>query len=617
QSRWCIGDGKFCNRPIGEGTAWQEFFQMVNRHDARLCQHMREEIDSLMIFAGLFSGVLTAFIIESYKWLLQQPDDLTADYMRQLLAFMSKTAIAAVQPTVARPSLPDGIVSLINGLWFSSLSLSLTSALLGIVSKQWLREYLRDTDRSPETNLAVRQVKFEGLMHWCVGAIVTAIPLLLQGALFLFLIGIVYLLWHIQPVVAALISAFGLLIVLFFFITTVLPAAQFICYRLGLLRLHLTHQVPFKSAQAWLFLRISFAIINFVAWLWHVLRLLSGSQKNTQFVAPYRTYSGWPQWDLDWTRLRDESARWNHEPTSIGRCLGFIELNFEHRHLREWIWNCLWSMRESADDAKYLLQCVRRTPQVKSEFPASQDGLAQALLPLLHSSVVPQATLELVSMALLESHGDVRLEHLIRAYNGLVLCGVRHVPEIVYRSLQETISMSKRCSKETRMQLYLIAQGILKDDTHTESGFEITLDFVADIIAHISASEMQEEFPFELEDLSLDFCEDIMHWLRRYPTPTSDTRWRDYAARVMWSAGMAVILAQRLSGYKSIEDISPSDPRLASVRNLVQLVDGKSQLIPRGTFPTWLSGWPDTEAFERIKESLEAISELSSDSADI
>ncbi|KAL1691552.1 hypothetical protein GGG16DRAFT_53342, partial [Schizophyllum commune] len=605
---WCIGQNSFFNTPADNDTAYQECTNIVARYDASMCQNLREEIDSLLVFAGLFSGVLTAFITEAYKWLLEEPDDLAADYLRQLVALMSNSTIAAVQPTTTRPSVPDDTVSLINGLWFTSLFLSLTSALVGIVSKQWLREYLRETGRAQETNLAVRQVEYEGLTHWYVGVIVTTIPLFLQGALFLFLIGIVYLLWYIQPRIAAIITAFGLIIALFFVTTTVLPALQFICYRLGLIRLHFTSQVPYKSAQAWLFLRMSFFIINSVAWLWYTLTRTStdDTKHRPLFEAPYRAYDEWPQWDIDWTQRRDESARWSKEPTSLGRCLGFIELNFEHSHLRGWIWNCLWSMRDNTINAKYILQCIRRDPKVKSDFPSGQDGLAQAVLPLLHPRIVPQAISELVSMSLLDSQSEVFIEHIIRVYNSvLVNRGSQAIPRIVYRTLRDTIyDMAAPCSKGTHASTSLCPD-ILRGSQHNESFFKTPLDLVFEIITYIGNSEVQADPVTHAEELSFDFCGEITDWLGRYPDPSRN--WRDFMSRVLWSAGMAVVLAKRLSRFRPLDEIVKGDPRLPAVYSLFELVDAKAAVIPRATFPSWTQGGPDIDEFKRVKGLLDVV----------
>ncbi|TRM59209.1 hypothetical protein BD626DRAFT_156908 [Schizophyllum amplum] len=605
-TKWRMGDGNFANKPQSEETAWQECYNLIDKHDTMMCQVFKEEVDTLMVFAGLFSGVLTAFIIESYKWLMEEPDDLTADYLRQILAVISNTTIPSVRPYSSRPSLPDNTVSLINGLWFSSLTLSLSSAFIGIMAKQWLREYLRDAGQSQKTNLAVRQVKYQGLTRWYVGAIIAMMPLLLQGALFLFLVGIVYLLWHIQPVVAAVISVFGIFIVSFFVATTVLPAAQFILEQTGHLHLHTTCQFPYKSAQSWLFLRMTLIVINFVAWLYHTL--LKGFQYGKVFVAPFPTYPSWSQLDLDWTDRRDRSAYWSEEPTSIGLCLGFMELNFEHPLLRGWIWNCLWDMRKNPVNAKYVLQCARRTPKVKANFPSIHDDLAYRVLPHIHPRVVPEATTELIAYMLLPSNSQTSVEHIIRMHNTLLHSGVDEIPLPIYNALRTTLHdvRSGSSSPDIRMQLFHVAQNMLKKSQHTEDDCAPPLEMVTAIVTHLSHGEVKDAYGFSARELSLDISTDIIDWLERHPDPSSN--WEDYKSRVSWSAHTVVLLARRLASFKQLDTAFATawHPRLPAIYAFAKLVNDKARSIPADTLPTWTPEKYDMEEFARVKVSLEA-----------
>ncbi|TFK66746.1 hypothetical protein BDN72DRAFT_771583, partial [Pluteus cervinus] len=62
-------------------SGWQQCYQRVKEYDDDMCKVWKDEIDKLLIFAGLFSAAVTAFIVESYQWL-----DTTGDPTSQLLA---------------------------------------------------------------------------------------------------------------------------------------------------------------------------------------------------------------------------------------------------------------------------------------------------------------------------------------------------------------------------------------------------------------------------------------------------------------------------------------------------------------------------------------------------
>ncbi|KAH9956661.1 hypothetical protein BGW80DRAFT_1150728, partial [Lactifluus volemus] len=92
---------------------------------------------------GLFSAALAAFLTVSVQDLKSNPQDTTVFYLAniyQLLADpnISRASILAtpVQPPVFSP--PKSAI-LVNSLWFLSLVISLTSALLATMLQQWAR----------------------------------------------------------------------------------------------------------------------------------------------------------------------------------------------------------------------------------------------------------------------------------------------------------------------------------------------------------------------------------------------------------------------------------------------------------------------------------------------
>ncbi|KZV96322.1 hypothetical protein EXIGLDRAFT_643256, partial [Exidia glandulosa HHB12029] len=182
--------------------------------------------------------------------------------MQQAVTLLSALANQPVPVAPPQgPSLPASAVVRINIYWFLSLVLSLSAALVGIVCKQWLREYERDVSQSAKQALGVRQVKFEGMEYWRVGSIVTSVPLLLQLALALFLIGISELLWHLHRAVAIAVTTVAGLTAAFYLATALLPLLQYVYLSLKTDRRFLSKHVftapqcPYKSPQAWLILR--------------------------------------------------------------------------------------------------------------------------------------------------------------------------------------------------------------------------------------------------------------------------------------------------------------------------------------------------------------------------
>ena len=167
--------------------------------------------------AGLFSAILSAFLVQTYQ-LLQASDSSTTN---QLLAygFSSQRSYNPISTVLndtmnsllsSGPFVPPTSARWINCLFFISLVFSLAAALFGIMGKQWLREYMQWNSplALPRENVLVRQVRFEAWEEWNVTATINAIPALLELAMVLFLAGIVILLWTLDDVVAKVVTVF-------------------------------------------------------------------------------------------------------------------------------------------------------------------------------------------------------------------------------------------------------------------------------------------------------------------------------------------------------------------------------------------------------------------------
>ncbi|KAL0063636.1 hypothetical protein AAF712_009434 [Marasmius tenuissimus] len=220
--------------------------------------------------AGLFSAVVTAFTIESYQWLEEQPEDTTVTLLKQL----SWQQINGTTPPNPEPFQVSTSVVRINVLWFLSLIIALVDALFALLCKQWLREHSRHTHtRTPAEALALRWLRNQSLKKWHVPTILASLPMLLELALFLFLAGLLELLRTRHPVPFAIAMAVVVLTALFYIVTTIIPSVNIIrqalrvTQRLREMRIGedtcqspfdfivslppLEYTCPLKSPQAW------------------------------------------------------------------------------------------------------------------------------------------------------------------------------------------------------------------------------------------------------------------------------------------------------------------------------------------------------------------------------
>ncbi|KAK7043866.1 hypothetical protein VNI00_008032 [Paramarasmius palmivorus] len=254
--------------------SWGKLLDEVTKYDDDMVKNWKEDIDMVLVFvsryhpsdhnskhlwhikkAGLFSAVVTAFVIESYKWLQEDPADATVVLLGQILHELNSSRAAASEPP---PFQPDASALRINCFWLISLVLSLTSGLFGLLCKQWLREHQRDTPtRTPQEALALRQLRRDSFEKWGVSTFLSTLPILLEIALLFFFVGLLDLLWTKHPIpftfcLTVVSSSVGL----YFFTTVILTwtapgqqAKNILDARFE--ELSYQYICPYKSPQAW------------------------------------------------------------------------------------------------------------------------------------------------------------------------------------------------------------------------------------------------------------------------------------------------------------------------------------------------------------------------------
>ncbi|KAI9439747.1 hypothetical protein H4582DRAFT_1544562 [Lactarius indigo] len=200
----------------------------TKKEDSQMAKNWAEDTKGVLVFTGLFSAIVAAFITESYKKLSPDSGNQTVALLTQLVN-VSTGAPVAVQ---SGPSfeVPASIIR-VNVMWFLSLILSLSCALLATLVQQWARRYLEYAQHrgAPRRRARIRAYMFEGVEKFRLSQTVEAIPLLLHTSVFLFFAGLVDFLVPINKVVAF--AALGCVIVfaLIYAILTLLPSLHLNC----------------------------------------------------------------------------------------------------------------------------------------------------------------------------------------------------------------------------------------------------------------------------------------------------------------------------------------------------------------------------------------------------
>ncbi|TBU22451.1 hypothetical protein BD311DRAFT_611720, partial [Dichomitus squalens] len=168
--------------------AWSETAAIVKEYSDEMVDQWNKEIDGLLTFAALFSAVLTTFNVATYPLLQPAPADQTSAILLQISAQLSSLSISspfinstqpsfgALHPASESPPHPHHYVVWLNSLWFTGLVLSLFAATIGIVVKQWLKQYATGLYGHSRQIVRQRQYRLNNLKRWHVRSFVAAIP---------------------------------------------------------------------------------------------------------------------------------------------------------------------------------------------------------------------------------------------------------------------------------------------------------------------------------------------------------------------------------------------------------------------------------------------------------
>ncbi|KAJ3554692.1 hypothetical protein NM688_g2977 [Phlebia brevispora] len=329
---------------------WATIEKHMAVHDETTMKKYSDDIDTLLVFAGLFSAVLTAFVVVSYPSL--QPDnsqvsiDLLMGISTQLSSFTVSGGYVNSTASSASPAPFQAASSAvaINSLWFLSLVFSFAAALYGILVKQWIREYLQwNYVLAPaRENVLVRQVQFEAWYEWKVPMVAASIPVMLEMALILFLCGLVIFLWTLESTVAAVITVAIAILLIFTFLFAILPA--------------FSNRCPYKSPTAWAFvflLHFIRRVIQRRVWAVRVFnapsRPPSWRQRCLEVVASEVFPNTKAGRDLELT-MPPQANRGGGELELLTRALAWVLCGSEDSHLINDVSQCVQLLRTSCGE---------------------------------------------------------------------------------------------------------------------------------------------------------------------------------------------------------------------------------------------------------------------------
>ncbi|CAE6535812.1 unnamed protein product [Rhizoctonia solani] len=146
-------------------------------------------MDLLLVFASLFSAISSAFVIESSGMLQQDPNDASAATLlviSQTLAAIANNNTGTVPPadqSNASDFVPARTAVIINVLWYLSLSLSIATAFIAMLAKDWSYSFAAHRTGHPRDQALRRQRKWKMIERWRMQELLVILPSLMHLSL--------------------------------------------------------------------------------------------------------------------------------------------------------------------------------------------------------------------------------------------------------------------------------------------------------------------------------------------------------------------------------------------------------------------------------------------------
>ncbi|KAJ6542880.1 hypothetical protein B0H19DRAFT_1310917 [Mycena capillaripes] len=243
------GAGNNHDEDAAAAKLWAVYVSEAEKYDRSLVETWKSDMEGLLIFVGnlnfqiasvltrvmqaaLFSAILTAFLVESYKSLTPDPGDLTVHILGQISQQLAASATGSTIELAPIPHFTPTPTSIVcNALWFISLGFSLACALIATLVQQWSRNFIHKADMrsAPIIRARIFSYLYYGLKRFQMHAVVEVIPLLLHASLLFFFCGLVAFLIPVNVTMTVVAATILAIVVAAYSSLTLLPLRYLDC----------------------------------------------------------------------------------------------------------------------------------------------------------------------------------------------------------------------------------------------------------------------------------------------------------------------------------------------------------------------------------------------------
>ncbi|KAG8940698.1 hypothetical protein FRC04_005079 [Tulasnella sp. 424] len=191
---------------LDSGMFYQRYDVLAEEIDEDMAKGLKEHLDGLLIFAGLFAGVNSAFLALTLPLLSADPVDDTNTLLLQNNALLLYLALGRNDTLPSSPTLPSSTftpsynIITINVLFSLSLAFALISAFVAVLGRQWLIYYRMRSGGGPDRERWEQLKRYLGAERWHLQFILDDIlPSLLQIGLIIFCVSFILYIHMLHP----------------------------------------------------------------------------------------------------------------------------------------------------------------------------------------------------------------------------------------------------------------------------------------------------------------------------------------------------------------------------------------------------------------------------------
>ncbi|QRW22489.1 hypothetical protein RhiXN_10076 [Rhizoctonia solani] len=228
-----------------EARVWKVYVGETEKWDNELLEGWEKSLDVLLVFvsahiykAALLSAIIATFLVESSNMLKEDPNEVSATALvaiSQALTALTTNNSSAAPSGLPSPDqnnssnfVPSKIDIWINALWYSSFSLSIATAFMAMLAKDWCYSFKAKRTGHPYDQAHRRQRKWKMIQRCGMQEVIEALPSLMHLSLFLFCIGLYLYLLDLNNIVAILVMYIGGTFIAFYILTSI--TATFVEY---------------------------------------------------------------------------------------------------------------------------------------------------------------------------------------------------------------------------------------------------------------------------------------------------------------------------------------------------------------------------------------------------